>query len=155
MPRSIIRRVAILATLATLATLGVAPAVASANQLSDPVVDRSSSKTARAASPIVCQPVLHNPHKSTHVPGTVNVVGDVTCTAPVAEIKLMVAIYYNGALTNQSPFTSFPHTAFAQNNAAADCQDGTWRGWVYTTVTFYSGYVGSSSGFGPTADITC
>lgn len=84
-----------------------------------------------------------------------NVVGDVTCTAPVAEIKLKVALYHNNVVVGQSAFDSFPATMFAENNAAAPCQDGTYMGWLYTTVTFYSGSAGSSTGFGPSSSITC
>ena len=64
--------------------------------------------------------------------------------------------YHDRVVASQSPFTPLPGpTVFAQNDAAAPCQDGNWLGWLYTTVTFYSGYVGSSSGFGSEVPITC
>jgi hypothetical protein len=46
---------------------------------------------------IICEITVDNPHNSGHVPGTVNVVSHVNCTAPVAAIVEVVGLYFNQA----------------------------------------------------------
>jgi hypothetical protein len=182
--RSISRCVA---TAATLAILGAAPAVASPDIDPAPatpsgaawvpvgqvpawsvpgsasIVARSSS-TAATASTIVCTPNVQNPHESSHVPGTVNVVGTVTCTSAVPEIQLQVALYRQNPadgrwyLQSASGVMTYSNTAFGQANAAAPCEDGNWVGWMSWYFKAPPGYTppgGGNSGFGNQVAITC
>jgi hypothetical protein len=156
-------------------TTTAAPSVpsAGANVLVDPVTDLgaaplsrgrapASMSAAAAGDPIVCTPNVQDPHPSSHVPGTVNVVVTVSCTEPVAQIRVEAALYLQNPtdqmwyLQSTSDVATFNDTVAAQNNAAAPCQDGNWAGWMWFSVTFYDGYTGQSQGFGPrTTTITC
>ncbi len=118
----------------------------------------SSATISGARAAITCTPQVQYPHKSTHVPGTVNVVVTLTCTAPVSGINIRAALYRNGALVSDSGQKSFSGTSFASHNAAEPCHNATYQGWMSYGVAFPPGYVpptGASSGFGPVVNITC
>lgn len=111
-----------------------------------------------AHADITCNPNVQHPHKSTHVPGTVNVVVTVTCTAPVTEIRITAGLYRDGSLISQSPITPFSFTSFAQANAATSCQDGTYQGWMDYDVTWppdYEEVAPPGPGYGAAVSITC
>ncbi|UNO38367.1 hypothetical protein [Streptomyces sp. MST-110588] len=107
---------------------------------------------------IRCEGQVQRPHNSTHVPGTVNVVVTVMCTAPVPEITTRAALYRNGHLVNQSELRTQRATRSAQNNAAVRCSPGNYRGWMYFKVVFPPGYrppVSSGNGFGQEVGLAC
>ncbi|RJL31785.1 hypothetical protein [Bailinhaonella thermotolerans] len=107
---------------------------------------------------IVCTPRVHNPHKSHHVPGTVNVVATVQCTAPVPLIAIRTALYRNGRLVKDSGQKNVRNAAKASNNAAEKCHSAAYRGWMAYHVRFPAGYrppSGGSSGFGAEVRIAC
>lgn len=111
-----------------------------------------------AADTITCTPQVQYPHKSTHVPGTVNVVVTLSCTKPVTRISIRAALYRNGNLVKDSGAKNVYGASFAQNNAAEPCHTATYTGWMSYFVNFPPGYTpptGSSSGFGPSRPITC
>lgn len=111
-----------------------------------------------AAAVITCTPNVQSPHNSTHVPGTVNVVVTLSCTAPVPYISIRAALYRSGSLVKDSGAKSVYGARSAQNNAAEPCHGATYQGWMSYVVQFPAGYVpptGASSGFGPTRAITC
>lgn len=111
-----------------------------------------------AAAVIVCTPNVQNPHNSTHVPGTVNVVVTLSCTAPVRSINIRAALYRNGLLVRDSGQRTVNNSSFAQHNAAVPCQNATYQGWMSYGVLFPPGFVpptGSGSGFGNVVSITC
>ncbi|MEV8536880.1 hypothetical protein [Streptomyces sp. NPDC051211] len=92
------------------------------------------------------------------MPGTVNVVVTVSCTAPVPEITTRAALYKNGQLVNQSTLRSQRNTRTAQNNAAVRCSPGNYRGWMYFKVVFPPGYnppTASANGFGQEVALSC
>lgn len=91
------------------------------------------------ADVITGTPNVQNPHKSFHVPGTVNVVVTVACTAPVTQIRITAGLYRDGVLVALSPSTPFSSTNLAQANAATYCQDGTYQGWMDYGVTWPPG----------------
>ena len=98
------------------------------------------------------------PHKSTHVPGTVNVVTVVTCTAPVPQINIRAALYRNGILVKDSGQKAVYNSPSAQNNAAVTCSNGSYQGWGSFGVLFPPGYVpqtGTGSDWGSVASTTC
>jgi hypothetical protein len=107
------------------------------------IADDGYAMTAPTA--ISCLGQTHNPHRSTHVPGTVNVIGQTSCTAPVSQ-SISVTI------SRQSCWWIFcwwssrgwgydgGFKTLARANAAAPCQTGWWRGASRHSVTPPLGY---------------
>ncbi|MGK5544972.1 hypothetical protein ACSNOH_09595 [Streptomyces sp. URMC 127] len=117
-----------------------------------------SGSDAHASAVIRCTGQVQRPHNSTHVPGTINVVVTVSCTAPVPEITTRAALYKNGHLVNQSTLRTQRNTASGQNNAAVRCSPGNYRGWMYFKVVFPPGYrppTGSGNGLGQEVALGC
>jgi len=108
---------------------------------------------------ILCTENIQYPHKSTHVPENVNVVGTITCTAPVSKLVLNVGLYYNHALVAQSGPISSYGSAYVQANAATPCVNGLYGGAAHGYVDFPPGYeppVGQLPVvFSPNVSITC
>ncbi|MFV8131876.1 hypothetical protein [Streptomyces syringium] len=175
-----VRRMAVAASMAVLALLaGTSPATGRGADAADPsapatvpagqgrgalddpggaVEAGKSGSDADAAAVIRCEGQVQRPHNSTHVPGTVNVVVTVSCTAPVPEITTRAALYKNGQLVNQSTLRTQHNTRTAQNNAAVRCSPGNYRGWMYFKVVFPPGYnppTGSANGLGQEVPISC
>lgn len=139
---------------------GVAPDAASPSSVRAAATQAQavSSTVSGARAAITCTPQVQYPHKSTHVPGTVNVVVTLSCTAPVSGINIRAALYRNGALVRDSGQKTVSGTSFASHNAAEPCHNATYQGWMSYGVAFPPGYVpptGASSGFGPVVNITC
>ena len=160
----ILLSVAATATPASAAKSSTAPAAAAALSTataSTPPSTSSSSSTSPdlgVAAVIVCTGNVQNPHKSTHVPGTVNVVVTLTCTARVPQINIRAALYRNGLLVKDSGQKTVNNTSFASHNAAVPCVSGTYRGWMSTGVLFPPGYIpptSAGSAFGNSVSITC
>jgi hypothetical protein len=119
---------------------------------------RPGTRNGARQNVITCTPNVQNPHNSTHVPETVNVVVTISCTSPVTELDVDAALYRNGSLVAQSGYKSFHGASYAQNNAAVPCQNATYQGWGGFYVVFPPGYdppTGSTSGFGNAVSITC
>lgn len=110
------------------------------------------------AATIVCTLNVQNPHNSSHVGGTVNVVVVLTCTSAVPYISIRAALYRNGGLVKDSGAKSVYNSRTAQNNAAVACSDANYRGWGSFAVTFPPGYApptGAGSGYGNQVYIDC
>jgi hypothetical protein len=90
-------------------------------------------------STITCTAKANDPHDSSHVGGTVNFVGSISCTAPVASLKMTLYLYWDGYL-QASKTKSNAGYASISNNVAAACTSGGWQGTTYGTVTFPAGY---------------
>ncbi|MEU1820190.1 hypothetical protein ABZ543_34165 [Streptomyces roseifaciens] len=117
-----------------------------------------SGSDADASAVIRCEGQVQRPHNSTHVPGTINVVVTVSCTAPVPEITTRAALYKNGQLVNQSTLRTQRNTRSAQNNAAVRCSPGKYRGWMYFKVVFPPGYrppTASANALGQEVTLNC
>jgi hypothetical protein len=105
-----------------------------------------------------CATRVQHPHKSTHVPGNVNVVVTLFCTAQVPQINIRAALYRNGSLVRDSGQKSVYNVSYAAHNAATPCVSGWYQGWMSYSVLFPPGYsppTGASSGFGNSVYITC
>lgn len=99
---------------------------------------------AALAKNFTCDLDVQNPHGSTHVKGTINVVAKVTCAIPAGEISL------GTSLSRRSPnykqwFANDVTTVgkrTAQNNRAVSCTEGPgqFRGWASATLTPPPGY---------------
>jgi hypothetical protein len=93
-----------------------------------------------AAGPsIVCNINVQNPHNSTHVPGTVNVVSTVSCTGAVTRIYEEVGLYLNGNIVSRAPF-SVVGSAYLSGNSATPCNPGTYQGAAAVKVTWPPGF---------------
>ncbi|MEU7555099.1 hypothetical protein AB0B01_22620 [Streptomyces sp. NPDC044571] len=136
-----------------------APATVSTGSLHEGGVEAGRSGSDADASAVIrCEGQVQRPHNSTHVPGTVNVVVTVSCTAPVPEITTRAALYKNGQLVNQSALRTQRNTRSGQNNAAVRCSPGNYRGWMYFKVVFPPGYrppTGSGNGLGEEVALSC
>jgi hypothetical protein len=107
---------------------------------------------------ITCSANVQNPHNSSHVNGTVNVVVTLLCTATVPQINIRAALYRNGVLVKDSGQRTINNNVVAQNNAAEPCHNATYQGWMSYGVLFPPGYTpqtGASSGFGNVVNIIC
>jgi hypothetical protein len=118
-------------------------AAASAESTSDTVALASAAASHGASvSPnatITCKVQIQNPHNSSHVRGTVNVVTTVKCTARVADIKLNVQLYHNGRQVAARGFNRAGVSSL-QGNAAHACASGSYQGRAQVTVAFPPGY---------------
>lgn len=106
---------------------------------------------------ITCVISIAQPHKSTHVPGTVNVVGKIDCTSAVFGMDIGVDLYRNGNLVSYSGIKTNFGKAHIQNSAAETCHTATYRGKVSPwDVVFPEGYTPPSADgvlWGPTNTI--
>lgn len=97
--------------------------------------------TTNAAAPAVINCTAHsdNPHNSTHVPGTVNVIGKVECTSAVATIDLVVGLLRGNTVVAAEPRVeqNVPSTS---RRAAAPCVSGTYFGVADAFVVPPPGY---------------
>ena len=95
---------------------------------------------------ITCTGKIDNPHKSSHVPGTVNVEASVTCTAPVSALSMQTGLYRNGILVGSysNGNTGSPVLAGA---FATPCVKGTYIGAAAVNVIFPPGYLPPAGGF--------
>lgn len=112
---------------------------------------------AAAQTVISCTLAIQNPHNSTHVIGTVNVVATWTCTEPVSSLAMTVSLFLDGVLVAQMSFSNAGQ-AFLQGNAAQTCVPGAYFGQATGTVVFPPGYdppEGSGTVQSPTILITC
>lgn len=86
-----------------------------------------------------CSVQVQNPHNSTHVPGTINVVGTVNCSGAVPHIALFVTLYRNGKYAG-SDANDVYNTSSDSRNAAAPCTVlDTYDATAYAQVWFASG----------------
>ncbi len=98
-----------------------------------------SDATLAPGQRISCKVQIQNPHNSSHVRGTVNVVTTVKCSARVADIKLTVELFHQGRQVASRGFNR-AGVASLQGNAAHACASGEYQGKAQVTVTFPPGY---------------
>jgi hypothetical protein len=73
----------------------------------------------------VCTIKANNPHASTHVSGTINAVGTVSCSVVMSEIYLAVHLEKaTGGSWSSWPFYDSYNTKWASENAATSCGQG-------------------------------
>jgi hypothetical protein len=107
---------------------------------------------------ITCTIAIQYPHNSTHVPENVNVVGTITCTAPVSALGITVGLYFNSALVASNTSDNAGSAAIA-GNAATPCVNGTYTGTDVGAVIFPAGFTPAEATWGqiysPSLPITC
>lgn len=143
------RLAAALFTAAIGAAIALQPATSAA--ASAPEIDRNAVVTITSTAPgtdgagtqqvISCSIATHNPHHSSHVPGTINVVSQVTCTAPVASITGTVALFRDITTLAATGSGSNAGMAFLQMNAATStCVSGLYDAFGSATIVFPPGF---------------
>lgn len=153
-------RALLLATMATvgLFAVGATPATAApAPAESITLTISSTSYGIGIQNTIWCSINVQNPHKSSHVPGTVNVISRVDCTAPVASISEGVWLYRDGALVSSRGARNYGVAALQVNTTTA-CVNGNYVGEGLATVYFPAGYYPPAGTIGMTTlpvPITC
>jgi hypothetical protein len=106
-----------------------------------------------AGAVITCGLNVQNPHVSTHVPETINVVARITCDAPVSRLHLTTYLYEGAegtpyeSIVAQGSNTTLG-SASVQANAATACKKGTYHGEANGTVAFPPGYTPEMSTLG-------
>ena len=106
---------------------------------------------------ITCTIVVHNPHKSSHVPGVVNVISRTQCTAPVPSIDGIVGLYRNGARASVHAGAN-RGVAALQLSTAAPCVSGNYQGAAIADIIFPPGFVPPGGRIGnrsPIVGIAC
>jgi hypothetical protein len=87
---------------------------------------------ANAAVIGVCTMQVQDPHPSSHVNGTINVVGTASCTVTMTEIYVKVTLQRADGASWPGTTNDYFNTAQQQANAAAPCGagPGTFRGYM-------------------------
>jgi DNA-binding beta-propeller fold protein YncE len=100
---------------------------------------------AHAADVITCLEIeVDHPHRSTHLPETVNWIVRVVCTAPVLNLRMRLVLNWEGKEISETGYIEKGDVATAKQNVTATCISGWFRGWAYADLTPPPGYEGST-----------
>ncbi len=110
----------------------------------------SAKELAALAPTFGCSLNVQNPHGSTHVAGTINVVAVVTCDIPAGSLKLalnLIRVSPNNRQWAAIPTKVNTDQRTIQNNVATSCSEGpgNFQGWGWATLTPPPGYQLSGS----------
>jgi hypothetical protein len=90
-----------------------------------------------AVSPAGCAGKTNNPHRSGHVPGTINVVGYTKCNYNVPAVKISVTLYrsrwYGWEQRGSSGLQSNANSGYIEKNAASPNCAGDVHDWLGTS----------------------
>lgn len=111
-----------------------------------------------SAMQVSCYGQTDQPHRSTHLPGSVNVIGRTVCDAPVIRLALEIRLYHYecwwqwwppGWVCNWVQKTFMPYSnnglPSIQGDAAAPCEPGDWGATTVHWVTWPDGYTARGS----------
>jgi hypothetical protein len=104
-----------------------------------------------------CTFQVDRPHKSTHFPGTVNVIAWIQCNHPVDKIEMTLGLALNGVELKSVNFANSGST-YLQGNVAVPCVSGTYNGAAAAAITFPPGSfprIGNGNAGSGNVDITC
>lgn len=107
---------------------------------------------------LACEGQTNDPHKSTHVPGTVNVVATTVCPSPQTTVHVETTLYKDvggswvpwGSTGSSTQFNA----VFASANSAGTCQSGQYLGFSYHYVIFTTGQAANGYTY-KEASVTC
>jgi hypothetical protein len=106
----------------------------------DRIHGSSADSTVRtAASVITCTFQINNAHKSSHVPGTINITASWVCTGAVAHLSIELTLYRNGLYVS-SGSNSISGRSSLGANAYTGCDTGGYIGVAAGNVTYPPGY---------------
>jgi hypothetical protein len=92
------------------------------------------------ADVITCTVNVQNPHNSSHVGGTVNVISTILCTGAMSGLAQYVGLYYNNVLVGEA-YNSNSGVASLTGNFATACKSGTYVGASSYLEVAPAGYV--------------
>jgi hypothetical protein len=113
-----------------------------------------------AANEFHCTLTIQYPHASTHVSGTVNVVGDVTCPITMREMYLRIYLEKSGGGSWAGTPLDYFNVSYLKGNSATSCSNapGTFRGMSSTIVYPPAGWTPayqSESKYSPWISLAC
>ena len=130
----------------------------SAARTASPII-RAGVSADVPATTITCTLTIDNPHHSTHVPGTANVVSGVSCGAPVSSIELTIYLFdFTHGRGEEDEFSNVGAASLSGNVAIDPCESGDYEGLAETTVTWPPGYTPSPQTWdeeSPVVPISC
>ncbi len=104
-----------------------------------------------------CNFQVDRPHKSTHFPGTANVIAWIQCNHPVDRIEMTLGLAFNGVESKNVTFDNSGST-YLKGNVAVPCVSGTYNGAAAAAITFPPGSfprIGNGNAGSGNVDITC
>ncbi|TFC22098.1 hypothetical protein E3O55_18955 [Cryobacterium sp. MDB1-18-2] len=103
--------------------------------------------TSAEATVITCAAKANNPHASSHVSGTINAQGTVTCDGAAAEMYISVILEKSDGRNWQGSAYSMLNTKSGSANAATSCSNGpgSFRNVTYISVQAPVGSTGNHS----------
>ncbi|HXB63485.1 MAG TPA: 6-bladed beta-propeller [Solirubrobacteraceae bacterium] len=118
-----------------------------------------SGARASLGKPIIeCNLQADHPHKSSHVPGTINFEVWIQCTDSVLNLRLRAVLFKNGSKVAETGYVSKGDTAYGKVNVAVSCESGVYQGWGYADYELGPDYDPPSrkqSGWGAKVTIKC
>jgi hypothetical protein len=110
----------------------LAPSHVPAGVIASPFSTLASNSTSSlspsvAANTITCNINRQNPHKSTHVPGTINFVITISCDGTVSDFQGQAVLYFNGNEVANTGGVNQGGGTSKQINVASNCRVGRWQ----------------------------
>ncbi len=99
---------------------------------------------AHAAGHIECGVAEGNglPHESSHTPGFVNWTILFECNAPVLDVRVRLALFWEGEEVSETGYVEVGTTAYWKESVQTPCISGWYTGWVYVDLEPPPGYKG-------------
>jgi hypothetical protein len=113
---------------------------------------------AHAADVITCADIaIDYPHRSSHYPGTVNWEVRLACTGVVLNVRMRLALFWEGSPIADTGYVAKGDTVSATEHVTAPCISGWYTGWAYADLTPPPGYAGPTkmSGWSVNRYVTC
>jgi hypothetical protein len=108
-----------------------------------------------AAAPNVCTPTMQLPHRSSHDPSRVNWIVNIVCLEPVASLTATIQLNWVYHMAYGPVVNGNFGQLSLQSQIDAPCNTGTYQGIANWTVTFMSGFTGTSHGATALTPIAC
>jgi hypothetical protein len=103
------------------------------------VTEKVTVNTLTRTAPIVCQPTMQLPHRSSHDPTNVNWITNITCTAPVASLSATLRLLWVGHTWYGPKTNANAGSPSLTSQIDAPCNTGDYQGVADWTVRFFSG----------------
>jgi len=147
-----------IATVSIPAASAGTPANAPTNGTGTASIQSTIRSTESPGYTIVCDVSVDDPHNSSHVPGTVNVVASVSCPGPIENITLQAHLLQPPPGSTINGRTVYGIQNISANAANTSCINGTYQGHATGSLTFppgYSPHTESINVYGISKAITC
>lgn len=123
----------------------------------------ASDVTAATTTSWRCFLDVHHPHKSGHVPGTINVTGEINCTVVMQRLTISTTlqkrscfwIFCSWSNVGSTGTVTNYNTTHVSSNSAASCQNGTYRGRSTAVMVWPSGETEYGVNYSANVSINC